>query len=113
MPQPLDQEYEFAEVADDVARLRVATVNLYFLGPPAHAENSDTGWVLVDAGLPQGAAEILRADAIRPRYDGLIPVETLQNACRRRKRRNAVGRREIAGPDQVDRALRDIGAVLR
>jgi len=60
MPQPLDQEYEFAEVADDVARLRVATVNVYFLGPPAHAENSDTGWVLVDAGLPQGAAEILR-----------------------------------------------------
>ena len=53
MPQPRDQEYAFDEVAPGIARLRVATVNVYFLG-----EQSD--WILVDAGFPHAAAEILR-----------------------------------------------------
>ena len=58
MPQPRDQEHEFDEVAPGVARLRVATVNVYFLG-----EQSD--WILVDAGFPHAAAEILRVAADR------------------------------------------------
>ncbi len=47
----------------DVARLRIATVNLYFLGLPRKADGNSAGktrWVLVDAGLAHGAAEILR-----------------------------------------------------
>jgi glyoxylase-like metal-dependent hydrolase (beta-lactamase superfamily II) len=63
MPQQRNGEYEVDEVAADVARLRIATVNVYFLGPRrkrSRAGASNPVWVLVDAGLPHGAAEILR-----------------------------------------------------
>ena len=62
MPQPRN-EYEVDEVVADVARLRIATVNVYFLGLSRKANRNGAakpGWVLVDAGLAQGAAEILR-----------------------------------------------------
>ena len=63
MPQPRNEEYEVDEVVADVARLRIATVNVYFLGLPRKATGSGPVkpvWVLVDAGLTHGAAEILR-----------------------------------------------------
>jgi len=68
MPQPLtdDVEYAVEEVAPDVARLRIAIVNVYLVGPRrATASGSTSEWVLVDAGLPHGAAEILRVAADR------------------------------------------------
>jgi hypothetical protein len=34
MPQPRNDEYQVDEVVADVARLRIATVNVYFLGLP-------------------------------------------------------------------------------
>lgn len=57
---PRVAEYVVDEVASGVARLRVAVVNVYFIGQPRGAS-----WVLVDAGLPVGAAEILRVAADR------------------------------------------------
>jgi glyoxylase-like metal-dependent hydrolase (beta-lactamase superfamily II) len=63
MPQPRNDEYEVDEVVADVARLRIATVNVYLLGLPRKANghtDSKPVWVLVDAGLAHGAAEILR-----------------------------------------------------
>jgi glyoxylase-like metal-dependent hydrolase (beta-lactamase superfamily II) len=63
MPQQRSGEYDVDEVVADVARLRIATVNVYFLGRPWKANRvgaSNPVWVLVDAGLPHGAAEILR-----------------------------------------------------
>jgi glyoxylase-like metal-dependent hydrolase (beta-lactamase superfamily II) len=68
MPQPRDDEYEVDEVAADVARLRIATVNVYLLGPPQKADGAGAAtpvWVLIDAGLAHGAAEILRLAAER------------------------------------------------
>lgn len=68
MPQPHDHEYAVDEVAVDVARLRIAVVNVYFLGPPRghpSAGGLAAGWILVDAGLAHGAAEILRVAAER------------------------------------------------
>ncbi|HEX8913748.1 MAG TPA: MBL fold metallo-hydrolase [Humisphaera sp.] len=44
-------------VVDDVARLRVLMVNVYFVGEPGDPR----GWVLVDAGLPRSANAIRRA----------------------------------------------------
>lgn len=63
MAQPRYDEYEVDEVMADVVRLRIATVNVYFLGLPRKANGNGAAkpdWVLVDAGLPHGAAEILR-----------------------------------------------------
>ena len=63
MPQPRNDEYEVDEVVADIARLRIATVNVYFLGLPRKASGASAAqpvWVLVDAGLAHGAAEILR-----------------------------------------------------
>jgi glyoxylase-like metal-dependent hydrolase (beta-lactamase superfamily II) len=63
MPQQRNGEYEVDEVVADVARLRIATVNAYFLGPRLKTNRtgaSNPVWVLVDTGLPHGAAEILR-----------------------------------------------------
>jgi len=68
MPQPLTdpKEYAVEEVAPDVARLRIAIVNVYLVGPRrATASRSTSEWVLVDAGLPHGAAEILSVAAER------------------------------------------------
>lgn len=63
MPQPRNIEYEVDEVVADVARLRIATVNVYFVGLPRKASGNVAAkpvWVLIDAGLAHGAAEILR-----------------------------------------------------
>jgi glyoxylase-like metal-dependent hydrolase (beta-lactamase superfamily II) len=53
-------QYDIEALAPDVARLRIAFVNLYFLGLP-----TSSAWVLVDAGLAMGAAQILRVAAQR------------------------------------------------
>jgi glyoxylase-like metal-dependent hydrolase (beta-lactamase superfamily II) len=56
-------------VVDDVARLRVVMVNVYFVGEPGSVRD----WVLVDAGMPGSALAIRRAaeerfgPAARPR----------------------------------------------
>jgi glyoxylase-like metal-dependent hydrolase (beta-lactamase superfamily II) len=49
------------ELTSDIARLRIAFVNVYFLGQP----RAETPWVLVDAGLAMGAADILSVAAQR------------------------------------------------
>jgi glyoxylase-like metal-dependent hydrolase (beta-lactamase superfamily II) len=54
-------EYRIEETAPDVARLRIAFVNVYFVGRPGSAGE----WVLVDAGLAMGAAQILEVAAAR------------------------------------------------
>ena len=45
-------------VTADLARLRVAIVNVYFYGRPGAG---DRGWVLIDAGLPGSAGAIMDA----------------------------------------------------
>src|SRR5262245_8738325 len=68
MLQPLTEHAEYAveEVASDVVRLRIAIVNVYLVGlRRATTSGSTSEWVLVDAGLPHGAAEILRVAAER------------------------------------------------
>ena len=68
MPRPLTEHAEYAveEVAVDVARLRIGIVNVYLVGARrATSDESTSEWVLIDAGLPQGAAEILRVAAER------------------------------------------------
>jgi glyoxylase-like metal-dependent hydrolase (beta-lactamase superfamily II) len=54
-------EYRIEEVTTDLARLRIAFVNVYFAGRPG--ESAD--WVLIDAGLALGAAQILSVAADR------------------------------------------------
>jgi glyoxylase-like metal-dependent hydrolase (beta-lactamase superfamily II) len=54
-------EYRIEDVAADLARLRIAFVNVYFAGPPG----DPTNWVLIDAGLAMGAAQILSVAAAR------------------------------------------------
>ena len=68
MPQPHVRDFDVDEVAADVVRLRIAIVNVFLIG----ATRGEAGrgavpreWVLVDAGLPMGAAEILRVAAER------------------------------------------------
>jgi glyoxylase-like metal-dependent hydrolase (beta-lactamase superfamily II) len=56
-------EHRLEEVADDVARLRIAFVNVYFVGP-RHPVGA-TPWALVDAGLGTGVSHILEAAAHR------------------------------------------------
>jgi glyoxylase-like metal-dependent hydrolase (beta-lactamase superfamily II) len=58
-----EKVHETEELADDLARLRIGFVNVYFYGVP-HAVGSRE-WTLVDAGLPIGAAQILAAAAER------------------------------------------------
>ena len=65
MPQPHDSDFAVDEVAEDIARLRIGIVNVYLVGPPAAAASAGTDWVLVDAGLAHGAAEILGVAAER------------------------------------------------
>jgi glyoxylase-like metal-dependent hydrolase (beta-lactamase superfamily II) len=48
------------QMAPDIAALRIAMVNVFFLGEPGSGE-----WVLVDAGLPGTAPRILQAAAER------------------------------------------------
>ena len=71
MTQVQDREYQVDEIVADVARVRIAMVNVYLVGHSrvasrGAAPNSTAArWVLVDAGLPMGAAEILRVAADR------------------------------------------------
>ena len=68
MPQPQAPEFAVDEVAADVVRLRIDMVNVYLVGLPqalTDGARSAPDWVLVDAGLPHGAAEILRVAAER------------------------------------------------
>jgi glyoxylase-like metal-dependent hydrolase (beta-lactamase superfamily II) len=59
------KEYGIEEVRPDIARLRVAFVNLYLVGTPITDASSTTPWTLVDAGLAMGTAQILRVAAAR------------------------------------------------
>ncbi|WP_435022352.1 MBL fold metallo-hydrolase [Tundrisphaera sp. TA3] len=45
-------------IADDIAYLRTAIVNVVLVGPP---EAGDRGWVLVDAGMPLSETSIVEA----------------------------------------------------
>jgi glyoxylase-like metal-dependent hydrolase (beta-lactamase superfamily II) len=47
---------DIEQLTSDVARLRIAFVNVYFVGQPGV---DGAPWVLVDAGLAMGAAQIL------------------------------------------------------
>jgi glyoxylase-like metal-dependent hydrolase (beta-lactamase superfamily II) len=60
-------EHTIEELATDVARLRVAFVNCYFVGPrrPSPGATPATPWALVDAALSLGAARILEVAADR------------------------------------------------
>jgi glyoxylase-like metal-dependent hydrolase (beta-lactamase superfamily II) len=49
---------QITEIMSDVAYLRTAVVNLYFVGPPGAG---DREWVLIDAGMPGFAGSIARA----------------------------------------------------
>ena len=53
------ERHEIETVAPDVARLRLAFANVFFVGAPA------SRWALVDAGLSLGAAQILEVAAER------------------------------------------------
>ena len=54
------------ELARNIARLRIAFVNTYFVGTPGtRSRNDGTPWVLVDAALSLGASRILDAAAKR------------------------------------------------
>jgi glyoxylase-like metal-dependent hydrolase (beta-lactamase superfamily II) len=58
--------FEIEDVATDVARLRIGFVNVYFVGSPLAVRDAPgTPWVLVDAGLAVGAAQILELAAGR------------------------------------------------
>jgi glyoxylase-like metal-dependent hydrolase (beta-lactamase superfamily II) len=54
-------DHAIEDVTSDLARLRIAFVNVYFAGPPG----GGAPWALVDAGLAMGAATILRVAAER------------------------------------------------
>ena len=56
-----DKEHAIEELRSDLARLRIAFVNVYFVG----ARQPGTPWALVDAGLSLGAAQILEVAAHR------------------------------------------------
>ena len=56
-------QHDIDEVSGDVARLRVAFVNLFFVGQPGAGDA--TPWALVDAGLASGAAQVLAIAAER------------------------------------------------
>jgi len=58
-----DDEHDIEELTSDLARLRIAFVNVYFVG--AERKRTATPWVLVDAGLTSGAAQILGIAAER------------------------------------------------
>ena len=54
------------EIARDIARLRIAFVNTYFVGIPSQRGATDaTPWVLIDAGLSLGARRIIETAAER------------------------------------------------
>ena len=53
------ERHDIEELASDLARLRIAFVNVFFAGAPG------SPWVLIDAGLSLGAAQILEVAAAR------------------------------------------------
>src|SRR5689334_16031118 len=59
------------ELTADLLRLRIAFVNVYYVGLPGRAPGAagnggaSVPWVLVDAGLSMGTADILSAAAAR------------------------------------------------
>jgi glyoxylase-like metal-dependent hydrolase (beta-lactamase superfamily II) len=59
------EQHELETLTDDLARLRIAFVNVYFAGAPATTPGTATPWALVDAGLSLGTAQILEAAAAR------------------------------------------------
>src|SRR6188472_2552435 len=61
------KQYDIEEPAANVARLRIGFVNVYFVGAPdaGRSDSTATPWVLVDAGLAMGAAQILDVAAAR------------------------------------------------
>jgi glyoxylase-like metal-dependent hydrolase (beta-lactamase superfamily II) len=59
----MDQQHQVEDLTPDVARMRIAFVNVYFVGTPQTI--GSTPWALVDAGLAMGAAEILSFAAER------------------------------------------------
>jgi glyoxylase-like metal-dependent hydrolase (beta-lactamase superfamily II) len=60
------QDYAIEELAPGLARLRIAFVNVYFVGTPRDRSEATAGpWALVDAGLAVGAAQILSIAAAR------------------------------------------------
>src|SRR5690606_10795322 len=61
------REGRLIEVAPDVACLPIKIVNCYLVGHPGSA-----AWVLVDAGMGQGAAGRIR-EAARQRFGGTRP----------------------------------------
>jgi glyoxylase-like metal-dependent hydrolase (beta-lactamase superfamily II) len=63
----MEHEEHLEDVAPDVARLRVAFVNLYFVGAVRQpgAAPTATSWALVDTGLAAGTARILEIAAER------------------------------------------------
>jgi glyoxylase-like metal-dependent hydrolase (beta-lactamase superfamily II) len=56
-----ERQHAIEELRSDVARLRIAFVNVYFVGAPRPA----SPWALVDAGLSLGTAQILEVAAQR------------------------------------------------
>lgn len=60
------KDFAVEEICRDIARLRIGFVNLYFVGPPTPPEDpARRAWILVDAGLEAGAAQILSVAAHR------------------------------------------------
>jgi glyoxylase-like metal-dependent hydrolase (beta-lactamase superfamily II) len=61
------RELSIDEFGKDVARLRIGFVNVYFVGTPIGPSSGTPArpWVLVDAGLSVGAAQILSVAAAR------------------------------------------------
>lgn len=57
----MDPQHRTEELATDIARLRIAFVNVYFVGVPPSASPVEglRPWALVDAGLSLGTAQIL------------------------------------------------------
>lgn len=68
----MDPQHRIEELAPDIARLRIAFVNVYMVGVPPHARadpalaNALRPWALVDAGLSIGTAQIL--EVVRARF---------------------------------------------
>ena len=58
-----EKEHDLEELTSDVARLRIAFVNVYFVG--SARRDGAKPWALVDAGLSSGAAQILGIAAER------------------------------------------------
>jgi glyoxylase-like metal-dependent hydrolase (beta-lactamase superfamily II) len=67
MDQP--ERHDVEELTPDLARLRIAFVNVFFAGRASAAAAAGQGqkgiWTLVDAGLAMGAAQILEVAAAR------------------------------------------------